>query len=88
MNSLDFNLKIDNLNQLLTSIFTSSNFLKKLGENKSYESHSKHKVNSNTNLLNYILNKIRHKNMAGVRLEARGRLTRRFTASRSVFKIK
>jgi hypothetical protein len=26
--------------------------------------------------------------MAGVRLEARGRLTRRFTASRSVFKLK
>jgi hypothetical protein len=26
--------------------------------------------------------------MAGVRLEARGRLTRRFTASRSVFKVK
>ena len=26
--------------------------------------------------------------MAGVRLEAKGRLTRRFTASRSVFKIK
>jgi hypothetical protein len=26
--------------------------------------------------------------MAGVRLEAKGRLTRRFTASRSIFKIK
>ena len=26
--------------------------------------------------------------MAGVRLEAKGRLTKRFTASRSVFKIK
>jgi hypothetical protein len=26
--------------------------------------------------------------MAGIRLEAKGRLTRRFTASRSVFKIK
>ena len=26
--------------------------------------------------------------MAGVRLEAKGRLTRRFTASRSVFKVK
>jgi hypothetical protein len=29
-----------------------------------------------------------HKDMAGIRLEAKGRLTRRFTASRSVFKIK
>jgi hypothetical protein len=34
------------------------------------------------------LNSLNHKNMAGVRLEAKGRLTRRFTASRSVFKIK
>ena len=83
-----FNMKIDSLNHLLTSLFTNSNFLKKLGENESYESYNKYKVNSNTNLINYILNNLRHKNMAGVRLEARGRLTRRFTASRSIFKIK
>ena len=88
MDSLYFNMKIDSLNQLLTSLFTNSNFLKKLGENESYESYNKYKVNSNTNLINYILNNLRHKNMAGVRLEARGRLTRRFTASRSIFKIK
>jgi hypothetical protein len=40
------------------------------------------------NLLNYILYTLKYKSMAGVRLEAKGRLTRRFTASRSVFKIK
>ena len=40
------------------------------------------------NLMNFVLNSLKHKNMAGVRLEAKGRLTRRFTASRSVFKIK
>jgi hypothetical protein len=88
IDSSSFNMKIDSLNQLLTSIFTNANFLKKLGGNESYESHNKYNVNSNTNILNYILNKLRHKSMAGVRLEARGRLTRRFTASRSVFKIK
>jgi hypothetical protein len=84
----DFNMKTDSLNQLLTSIFTNSNFSKKLGGNDFYESHDKYKVNSITNLFNYILNKLRHKSIAGVRLEARGRLTRRFTASRSIFKIK
>lgn len=35
-----------------------------------------------------ILNQIRYKWVTGVRLEAAGRLTRRFTASRSVFKFK
>lgn len=42
----------------------------------------------NTNLLDYVLNSLKYKSMAGVRLEAKGRLTKRFTASRSIFKIK
>jgi hypothetical protein len=37
---------------------------------------------------NIILNNIKHKFISGVRLEARGRLTRRLTAARSVFKLK
>lgn len=35
-----------------------------------------------------ILRSIRHKSVNGVRIEASGRLSRRFTASRSVFKVK
>jgi len=31
---------------------------------------------------------LKHKSIGGVRLEAKGRLTKRFTASRSVFKLK
>jgi len=88
IDSLYFNPKIDSLNQLLINIFTDSNFLKKLEVNEYYDSHNNYNVNSSTSLLNYVLNNLRYKNMAGVRLEARGRLTRRFTASRSVFKIK
>jgi hypothetical protein len=37
---------------------------------------------------NIILNSIKHKFISGVRLEATGRLTRRLTAARSVFKLK
>jgi len=81
-------MKIDSLNQLLINIFTNSNFLKKFGGNESDKNHNKYKINSSTNLLNYVLDKLRYKSIAGVRLETRGRLTRRFTASRSVFKIK
>jgi hypothetical protein len=35
-----------------------------------------------------VLNQIRYKWVTGVRLEAAGRLTRRYTASRSVFKFR
>jgi Mitochondrial ribosomal protein (VAR1) len=44
--------------------------------------------NNNKTLLNTIYNNIKYKKIAGARLEAKGRLTRRLTASRSVFKIK
>jgi hypothetical protein len=40
------------------------------------------------NLQENILNSSKHKNIYGVRLEAQGRLSRRLTASRSVFKLK
>jgi hypothetical protein len=46
------------------------------------------KYSNKTSLLNFLLKSIKHKSMGGVRLEAKGRLTRRFTASRSMFKIK
>lgn len=39
-------------------------------------------------LINYVLKSLKHTKMAGIRIEAKGRLTRRFTASRSVFKMK
>jgi hypothetical protein len=39
-------------------------------------------------LKSYILKSLRHLNLRGIRVEAKGRLTRRFTASKSVFKMK
>ena len=88
INSIYFNIKMDSLNKMLFNIFTDSNFLRKIFRNEFYENNNKHDISSNTGLVNYVLNKLRYKTMAGVRLEARGRLTKRFTASRSVFKIK
>ena len=44
-----------------------------------------HKKNS---LQENILNSTKYKNTYGVRLEARGRLTKRLTASRTLFKLK
>lgn len=42
----------------------------------------------NISLKNYVLKSLKHLNLRGIRVEAKGRLTRRFTASRSVFKMK
>ena len=46
------------------------------------------KKNKNVSLENYVLRSLKHLNLRGIRVEAKGRLTRRFTASRSVFKMK
>ena len=40
------------------------------------------------NIKSYVFNNIKYKHVTGFRLEARGRLSRRYTASRSVFKLK
>ena len=71
----------DILNKLLLDLFNNSACIINKENNKS-------RINNSNLLLNFILNSLKHKNMAGARLEAKGRLTRRFTASRSVFKIK
>jgi len=88
INSLAFNTKKDNVNQLLTDLFTDSCFLKELEEKESSNNFRKSKLSTSTNIINHVLSILKYKNMAGIRLEAKGRLTRRLTASRSVFKIK
>jgi hypothetical protein len=74
----NFNAPKDSLNEILL-LFNNFNFFSTF--NYIF------KENRRT-LLDSILNTIKYKKVAGVRLEAKGRLTRRLTASRSVFKIK
>lgn len=76
------------LNNALSRLFSDSTFLNNGVKSINNISFIKPAINKNTSLLNFLLKSLKHKNMAGVRLEAKGRLTRRFTASRSVFKIK
>jgi len=71
----------DILNKLLLDVFPYSFILKK-------EEESIHNYATNSILINFVLNTLKYKEITGVRLEAKGRLTRRFTASRSVYKIK
>jgi len=77
------NNKYDNdiLNRLLLDLFHNSPDVLSNENNKK-------DVDNKYLLSNFVLNSLKYKSMAGARLEAKGRLTRRFTASRSVFKIK
>jgi hypothetical protein len=70
--------KIDPLNKLLLNFFPSANNLE-IETNIS----NKHTIS----LKNYVFRHLKHSKLAGVRLEAKGRLSRRFTAARSVFKL-
>jgi len=85
LNSVAINT--DRINDLLTDLFITGNFTKK-SEISGFNYNKVDQIMSKTNLLNNVLLLLKYKSMAGVRLEAKGRLTRRFTASRSVFKIK
>lgn len=49
---------------------------------------NKNKSSSYTGLEDAVLNCLKHKSLSGIRLEATGRLTRRITAARSIYKVK
>lgn len=83
LNVLLFNLysKVLDLNNQSLSSVPSSTALTSLQQR--VEEKSKDLYNEYS-----IIKSLKHINMAGIRVEAKGRLTRRFTASRSIFKMK
>jgi len=72
----------DSLNNLLSDFYPSSDDLKLDFKDKSST------ITLPVSLETYVLKTLKHLKLAGVRVEAKGRLTRRFTASRSVFKMR
>jgi len=91
-NSFNINTQKDKdiLSQLFTDVFSTP---QKTLESTSVVTSVVETINNNKNIdlnsvENLVLNSIKYKKMAGARLEAKGRLTKRFTASRSVFKVK
>jgi hypothetical protein len=77
------NLNKDFLSQFIFDLLSSKSPL--MLQDKEILEQEKHK---NSNIENIVFSSLKHKIMAGVRLEVKGRLTRRFTASRAVFKIR
>lgn len=78
----------DSVNNVLLELLAKKMLLRKPVSSLSSLKNLDKRVYLSTGLLNHVLAHLKHKNMAGLRLEAKGRLTKRFTASRSVFKIK
>lgn len=76
------NNNLDSLNNLLLSFFPSANNLEMEIRNRSSV------IKRSISLYRYILETLKHMKLAGIRVEAKGRLTRRFTAAKSVFKVR
>nr|YP_009827967.1 ribosomal protein S3 [Antarctomyces pellizariae]YP_010943469.1 ribosomal protein S3 [Antarctomyces psychrotrophicus]QIZ74881.1 ribosomal protein S3 [Antarctomyces pellizariae]WLS55498.1 ribosomal protein S3 [Antarctomyces psychrotrophicus] len=77
-----YNTNKDTLDQLLLDILPYSTVAKSCVNEAD-------QINSDlSNPLDLVISSLKYKTTAGVRLETRGRLTKRFTASRSVFKVK
>lgn len=82
INSLFNNNVKDRLNSLLLNYFPSCDNLK-LNRLK-----YRRAIRGNVSLETYLFSILKHRQMAGIRVEAKGRLTRRFTAARTMFKMK
>jgi len=73
--NISFLLKKNNLSELLNKLYYS--IIDHNNFNKDY-----------FKIYEIIFNSINYKNMGGIRLEAKGRLTKRYRADRSVFKVR
>jgi len=72
----------DNLNKLLLNFYPLAHNLKLNVIKKPFS------IIRSISLEDYVLRSLKHLNLRGIRVEAKGRLTRRFTASRSVSKMR
>jgi hypothetical protein len=75
----------DSLNKLLLNFYPSEDNLEL---DFKYSAKQAGTIRLPVDLETYVLKTLKHLKLAGVRVEAKGRLTKRFTASRSVFKMK
>lgn len=81
-NKTVYNKTKDSLNNLLSDFFPPADTMVDLVKDRTSETTLPISIND------YVLKNLKHLKLAGVRVEAKGRLTRRFKAQRSVFKMK
>jgi len=71
---------------MLLNVFSESSFVS--GNKDIINENSKVSNKDKNLLLNFLLKSLKNKSMAGVRLEAKGRLTKRYRADRAIFKVR
>ena len=86
--NINTNNTSDSLNDLLLGFFPSTDTLKFDVKKRSSKSFMSSTIKLPVSINDFVIKNLKHLKLAGVRLEARGRLTRRFTAERSVYKMK
>jgi hypothetical protein len=82
---LNDNVNVDPLNNLLLGYFPLANSLVIEG---CFARKRSSVIKRPVTLYKYIIKTLKHIKLAGIRVEGKGRLTRRFTAARSIFKVK
>lgn len=83
--SINLNLLYNKFKNINLNYIIKKNTLDKLLNKEYYNTNLN---NSYLKIYDIIFNNIKYKNMGGVRLEVKGRLTKRYRADRSLFKIK
>jgi hypothetical protein len=73
-----------NFNELFRKLFNNDY----IAENDSNKTKKQDRKSSIYNIKNTIFKKIKYKKLEGIRLEVKGRLTRRYRADRAIFKVK
>jgi hypothetical protein len=88
LNLLENKYKYLNLSFILNKNKNLSKVLNKLYHNIIMDYYNNNLNKDFFRIYEIIFNSINYKNMAGVRLEAKGRLTKRYRADRAVFKVR
>lgn len=81
----------DNLDQFLNkynNLNVISNIKKNFSITSLFKNYFEEKYNSNNNIHNTIYNSIKYKNMHGIQIVAKGRLTKRYRADRAIVSLK
>jgi hypothetical protein len=77
-----------NLNSILASNSHEEGGLDNILNKEYYNVNNNAENDSYGKIYNIIFNNIKYKNMGGVRLEIKGRLTRRYRADRALYKVR
>ena len=77
LNSVIKTGNVNNFDEILNELYYNNNTIEEEILNRDY-----------SNIRDIILKSIKYKQIAGIRLEAKGRLTRRYRADKSLFKLK